>query len=357
MSTALPTVVAPSLQDPSRGDAPGGFAWWYCDLIDESGNGIVVIVSLGLPFLPGYASLARRGTAPPARMRPSVFVSATRRGRLAFWALHEVDAEEVVWTPHEARFGANGLSVRISDGRVHVDGTFEGRLPGCDWSASLQVDGPLRQSSGGEPSSAEHEWTILTAVAAGRATLRSGSEVMHVRGRAYFDRNAGDGSLDSLQCASWTWGRLAFPDRERIWYLATDLEGQAHSMALTVHADGRTEVDRGRVHMRGLRHGTWRLPYPAVVEVAPDLTVAMPRPADDSPFYARYVVGAEHDGAVARGFAEVCVPSRIDQAWSRPLVRMTVARDDGRNSMWLPFFGGPVQGRLSRLARTLAGVA
>ena len=340
-----------------RGDAEGGFTWWYCDLVDDNGNGLVVILALGLPFLPDYASKARRGEAPAARTRPSVFVSTMRAGRLGFWALHEVDPDDVVWRTDEVRLGASGLSVRIHNGEVRVTGAFSGRLPGCDWHATLDVTGPLRQASEGEPTRATHEWSILTAVARGSATLRTGTESMRIEGRAYFDRNAGDTSLDGLECASWTWGRLAFPDHERVWYLATDPEGQTHSLDLTVMADGTTRIERGRVRMRGLRFSNWRLPYPSTVELGSDLSVAMPRPADDSPFYGRYQVGAQLGNQAARGFAEVCVPGRIDRAWFRPLLRMTIARDDGRNSVWLPLFGGTTQGRLARLARSMAGAA
>jgi len=48
-------------------EAPGGFAWWYLDALDARGDGLVVIWSFGLPFLPGYRSASRRGLAPPAR--------------------------------------------------------------------------------------------------------------------------------------------------------------------------------------------------------------------------------------------------------------------------------------------------
>ena len=37
-------------------DVAGGFAWWYLDLVDERGDGLVLIWSFGLPFLPGYAA-------------------------------------------------------------------------------------------------------------------------------------------------------------------------------------------------------------------------------------------------------------------------------------------------------------
>ena len=38
---------------------PGAFSWWYVDLIDESGNGLVLIWGFALPFLaPGDDAIA-----------------------------------------------------------------------------------------------------------------------------------------------------------------------------------------------------------------------------------------------------------------------------------------------------------
>lgn len=349
MSTCLPTLCAAGPTDPARAEAEGGFTWWYVDLVDARGDGLVVIVALGLPFLPGYASAAREGRAPRAVERPSVCVAHVQGGRLAFWALHETDPARVVWGPKRALLGDNTFLVGV-DGGASVRAALGGELPGARWSLVLEVDGPLRRSAPGEPDRAEHEWSVLTAVARGRARLVVDGVETVIEGRAYVDRNAGSGSLEALDVARWSWGRLAFPGRERIWYEATDRAGEHRSMALTVARDGTTLLVRGGVRTSGRRFGVWGLPAPARVE-AGDLRVSFPAALDDSPFYARYRVDAEERGQVGRGFAEVCVPSRIDSAWFRPLLSMTVCRDHQReaNSFWLPLFGGPRQGRLQRL--------
>jgi len=41
--------------DPAVLRSPGGFTWFYVDLVDGQGRGATVIWSWGLPFLPGYA--------------------------------------------------------------------------------------------------------------------------------------------------------------------------------------------------------------------------------------------------------------------------------------------------------------
>ncbi len=348
--SALPTLVAPGLPARDRSAARGGFAWWYVDLVDERGDGMVFVVGLGLPFLPGYTSAARAGRAPPAGERPSLSVAHVRDGKLAFWALHERDPARMHWSPGRVRFDTDELEVRLEGDRVRLLASLSGRLPGAPWSAALEVDGPLRRPTADEPVEAPHEWTVLSAVARGRATLRAAGETTTIEGRAYLDRNGGDDALEAYGLRAWTWGRLAFPDRERIWYAARDAEGVSRSLSLEVDADGVSRVSRDGVSLEGLRLGRWGLPRPAAVRVDEHLRVSLPAPIDDSPFYARLRVDADLRGERGRGFAEVCRTDRIDAAWFRPLVAMTVGHDHpSANSVWLPLFGGPQRGGVGRL--------
>lgn len=348
MSLALPTLVCSPLPDKAQIEAEGGFSWWYVDLVDEHGSGLVVIVALGLPFLPGYASSARAGTAPPARSRPSICVSALREGKPSFYALHEIDPKSVQWSADRVRMGDSELSVAIEGGRVSCEARLSGVLPGCPWSLSLSVRGPLRRPDPSEPERAEHEWSVLTAVAEGRATLEAASMRTEISGRAYLDRNAGDRSLEGFDLERWSWGRLAFPGRERIWYLARDTKGQESSLSLEIGADGATQLRRGCVRGSGSRLGRWGLPSPRAL-VDGDLEISPGILIDDSPFYSRFLCSYEGALGRARGFSESCMPSRIDRAWFRPLLRMAVCHEGSANSMWLPLFSGPSEGRLSRL--------
>lgn len=73
--------------------SPGGFAWWYADVVTPAGDGAVLIWSYGLPFLPGYADAARRGAPQRPTDRPSVNLAVYRRGAPAFYLLQEHPAE------------------------------------------------------------------------------------------------------------------------------------------------------------------------------------------------------------------------------------------------------------------------
>ena len=57
--------------DPAVLHSPGGFTWFYVDLVDDQGGGATVIWSWGFPVLPGYAGAARAGrpSTPPRRPR------------------------------------------------------------------------------------------------------------------------------------------------------------------------------------------------------------------------------------------------------------------------------------------------
>ena len=52
-------------EDDRLPEAPGGFCWWYVDLVDERGDGAVLIWGFALPFL-------EPPTALPAAERPFV---------------------------------------------------------------------------------------------------------------------------------------------------------------------------------------------------------------------------------------------------------------------------------------------
>ena len=68
-------------------DVPGGFLWWYVDLVDDHGDGLVLIASFGLPFLPGLLDAARRGAPLAPRERPALSLALYRGGKTSFYVL------------------------------------------------------------------------------------------------------------------------------------------------------------------------------------------------------------------------------------------------------------------------------
>lgn len=341
----LPALV--SARDPEGAmlQAPGGFTWWYADLVDGAGNGFVLIVAFGLPFLPGYAQAARAGRPQRPIERPAVVVAAVEGGRPWFWSVTELDQTAISWTDGDIRTSLGRIRWSSStagspSAPFEFDADLHGSLGGCEWTAGLQVRGHSRAPGAGEPAHAAHEWNVL-GVGEGRATLRAGGRALTVTGRAYVDRNASDAPLHEAD-SPWCWGRLALPGRDLVWY-AADRDGRTVSIDRDATSIGpRPQITTWRV-------GRWGQWVPAAIALEGG-GVSL-RPFDDSPFYTRFLAEGTVRGERAYGMAEWCVPARIDAGWIRPLVRMAVPPANALGSRWLPLLAGPAHGRIARTAR------
>lgn len=342
--------------------APGGFAWWYADLVAPGGDGAVLIWSYGLPFLPGYADAARRGAPQFPWQRPSVNVAVYRRGAPVFYLLQEYPSE----APPGRALADNqrvGRSTfwRTADGRrCTLGAALDCDLPGtrARLTGTLQVEGTARLPDSPTVSAAPHLWTPLTGPATGTLRLElDGHPIARVEGRAYHDRNAGRVPLHDLGIDRWMWGRVPLADRELVYYLTWPKEGGLPiHFGVEIGADGRMTRTELEVHLGRERRtfGGLSRPERLVLRAAdrPWLEVVHTRVADAGPFYLRMLSEARTpSGESAKGWSELCRPDRVDLAPHRPFVRMRVHRVEGRNSIWLPLFTGPRAGRVARLAR------
>lgn len=349
--------------DPGLLRAPGGFAWWYADLVDPRGDGLVLIWSWGLPFLPGYAGASRRGAPQLPAERPSVNLAAYSRGVPTVYLLQEYAAGEASWPdPRTQRIGGCRFTRTGGGGRCTLHAELDCPVPGSAerLTGSVRIEGVARISpADGSAGDAAHVWTPLTGPAEGTATLRvGGREVARVAGRAYHDRNGGSVPLHELGIERWMWGRFPLPDREVVYYLLWPRGGAApECLGVVVHADGRTEetagleveLGRERTSLAGLR---WPERVGLRAGGASWLEVRHRALADVGPFYLRLLSeGTAPGGASALGWGELCVPDRVDLPLHRPFVRMRVHRVGAGNSLWLPLFTGPRRGRVGRLLR------
>ncbi|WP_230470373.1 hypothetical protein [Lujinxingia vulgaris] len=382
MSNLLHLSPAGSGVHPDLLKSAGGFAWWYLDLIDEKGDGLVCIWSFGLPFLPGYANAARRGQPQLPKHRPSLNLASFKGGKLDFYVLQEFAPEEVFWDAGQEgdrwTFGLSALeSVQRGEERV-VKLDLHLRMPdGQIATALIEAQGPAVRHSGQKPDPAhrlidplpDHDWTPLLCHARARATLRAHGQTSTFEGRVYHDRNGGQRPMHELGIDVWTWGRLAFPSRELIYYVLhpTDASQPAQTLVLEIDAEGETRMipdlqlreRRPSKNLGGLR---WWPEQVLERDGEAVITIDNRQRIDSGPFYLRSAARARdlERGESARGISEVCDPARIDLDVHRPLVRMRVMQSARQNSIWLPLFTGPRQGRVSRLAKSFlpgAGVA
>jgi hypothetical protein len=349
-------------------ESAGGFAWWYAEILDEEGNGLVLIWSFGLPFLPGYLSAARRGLAELPKARPSLNLAVYQRGEPAFYVLHEFRPEDVSWDgASHWRFGETWIDVEEEeDGTQHLDVHLDCPLRGTQERATgrIRLAGPLVRLSEGAAGlslgQSEHCWTPVAAPAFGTALLQlDGGRRVQVAGRAYHDRNGSAHGLHDLGIGLWVWGHVSLPEGERIFYLLWP-EGQAEPevAGFTIDRRGQIAPLTGLAHrLEGASTTFYGMPswerIALTLEGAPWLSLRPLHTVDSGPFYVRALAEVEAGGVTRMGSMEVIDPARIDLDRHRFLVRMRVASDRQANSIWLPLFQGSREGRVARLFQSL----
>lgn len=333
--------------------APGAFLWWYLELSNEQHDGVVLIWSFGLPFLPGLADAARRGAPTPAAARPSLNVVTYAGGRERCYALHEFAPEEVWWDGDGAwRFGQTRIESRVSGQRrsveVHLDLTLAN---GTRVVGSVSAHGAVPASpEGALPSGFDprtpHRWTPLFAGGVGEASVGvAGEAPRQLRGAAYHDRNRSSRALHDLGFERWLWAHERHGDEDRVVYRFHPRGGAAPQAFGVRVSPGVTQVvpvdvvlERPRRHPYGMRTGTHlRVTH----EGAPWLDAPLDHCVDGGPFYLRYLS--------RRGSVELIEPDRIDLPWQRPLVEMRVSQAGRRPSLWAPLFQGALDDRPRRL--------
>ena len=352
--------------------SPGGFTWFYVDLVDDHGRGATLIWSWGLPFLPGYARSARVGHPHLPLQRPSVNLVVYEGGRERLYLLSELPTEDCVW-------GEDGSSWRMGDcsftwtdtptGDASVrtlQATLDLALPtGGRATGKLWLSGPLRHDvpDSSRPDSrlpvdpmCTHLWTPMMAASRGGLELDTPAGEMRIEGRGYHDRNSAGQPLQSLGIRSWWWGRLALPGRDLIFYrlVPSDPGKIPRDLVVEITEDGTCRArEYVGLQMGHQRRNLWGLRWPSSATFPdPDgrtVQVDVDAVVDNGPFYQRYLLRGRCGSDEGFGIGENLMPDRVDTDRLRPLVRMRVHRTDGPNSMWLPLFAGDADGRWSRL--------
>ncbi len=345
-------------QDAAVLDHPGAFAWWYADGLDAHGNGLVLIASWALPFWPGDRAARLAGRPVRPRERPSMNLAVYRAHRQVGYWLVEAAPEDASWSDEAWQIGGSRLT-RETDGvgrlRVAIDlpvAGSTGRLRG-----TIVVEGPLADGADGDAEGfSPHRWAPVLGPAHMRAELTlDGLPWFTLHAPGYHDRNLSWEPLDALGIDRWTWGRQIFGDQLVIHYLSwpsgPHLAPVLH--VVVVDAEGHRRVLRERPLRLGRARSTWLgMPWWEQLEVDVDgepLVVRYQPPVDTGPFYLRCMTTSTWKGHTASGWAEVCLPDRIDQAAFRPLVAMCVHPARGAPSLWLPLFSGTAANRWSRL--------
>ena len=360
-----------TLGDPTRPldarllDAPGGFLWWYVDARDPEGNGLVLIWSFGLPFLPGSMAAARAGAPAPPRMRPALNVVLYRRGAPEFYLLQAHGPADASWSASEVgevwRFGQSELTFhRLPEGRGLLEAHLDCPVPrsAARLTGVVRVEGPLarRATAGHAPQlTLQHEWTPMLGPSRLSAQLETGGAPFVLEAPAYHDRNGSPVSLEALGLQRWVWARTVGAASTSIAYAVWDRDPSVRPEGWSVRVDAAGVLHQSselKVELEGRRRGRFGVPHWEAVTLrgpGASLRLRSQHLVEDGPFYLRGLGELEANGAPAAGIFEWVETARIDLDHHRPLVRMRVHETRGENSYWLPLFSGPRQGRLRRL--------
>jgi carotenoid 1,2-hydratase len=352
-------------------DAPGGFLWWYVDLLDDAGNGFVLIWSFGLPFLPGYMQAARRSRPEAPRERPSLNVALYRDGKPTFYLLQEYSRDDAEWMVdgdrETWRFGRSRIESVMHAGNRTVSVALDCPVPAAKapLTGEITLSGcvPRLRPSDAIHVGPRHEWCPVVGPAECRARfVYDAGEELVVSGLAYHDRNGGDAPLDRLGIREWTWGRVVDAGALAIHYVVWPEEVGAAPLAWSTYlaADGEAhhvahaalELEPAVRAVYGMRY----VPQMSITSAGPAAlgegrtSITTESIVDDGPFYLRTLTRTARSGRAHQlGFSEWVRPSRIDLDHHRPFVRMRVHDVEGPNSIWLPLFSGPRRGRVKRL--------
>lgn len=342
---------------PAKG---GGFLWWYADLLDDQGNGIVLIWSLNLPFLPDVSYGLRAGDRPVPAQHPSLNIVVHKGGKPAFYLLQQHSPGEWKWDPAGGtwRVGATRICLKGSTkGHARLEATLDCSVPetGERLTGTVVVEGARRLAGDTVRTDSVHLWCPLITATEGTADLAWGDQRLQVTGRAYVDRNESPVGLTELGIDRWWWGRLPFSDHELIWYRldSKDPAVPSKQFLLRVEPDGQSRLSEGGIALGPTQTGWYGLSYPATLDLTEAdgtaVRVLVQEVTDDGPFYQRFVVVAERGGERVHGVAELVVPDRIALPGMRRLIDMKVHQASRSNSFWLPLFAGGAHHRLGKL--------
>jgi carotenoid 1,2-hydratase len=350
--------------DQSVLQVPGGFAWWYLDLLNDQGDGLVLIWFFALPFLPNTS----KNVAPSiALSRPGVCVAVYRRYQQSFYLLQEdvTSSIQIEDTSSEITIGASRFSIQSKSGRALFTAHIETELAGSRQPlvGMVRAQGPHLNGLGDRLPSHVHTWSPLLTSTEGHARLTLGErEIIDMRGPVYLDRNASSEPLGKLGIDQWRWGHLAFADRELIFYQLLPAQGgPPQSFAVSVAKNGEALVTGADLRWSGPKQDLYGLKWHRCAELSDpqigQVQVRFRSLVDNGPFYLRFFIEATEtaSGKSGIGFAELVRPERIDLPAMRHFIQMRIHRKNGPNSLMLPFFSGENRGRLGRYFSHLIG--
>ena len=325
----------------------GAYEWWYFDAVDFEGRfSFVVIFYEGNPFSPAYLKDFREDTSAMASSYPALSCSIYEYGKPVYYSFTEFQPEDAVFddAPYELRVGDHTMRFEETEnGNISYVLQLCEYLPSGDSiSAQLQFQsGPFHQEMESEASAGGHQrhsWFLIQPRASveGYIQLGNASKItsdIRFEGTGYHDHNLGSEPLFQ-QFNQWYWGRFHFKSGHTVIYYAMEELGEWKNHAWLLQTSGNSIKlvewsEKVELEDRQLSHlGLASARRIRVTGESFEAFIHQVHPADNGPFYQRYVAeGVLHSGQYsspqkALGVSEYIKPDRISWPVFWPMVRM-----------------------------------
>jgi carotenoid 1,2-hydratase len=304
-----------------RFDAPvasGGYAWWYVDAISDDGeHAITLIAFVGSVFSPWYFAARRGGRTPDPENYCSLNV-LLRGPRAARFAMTERKRRAIRRSADTFEIGPSAL---------HWDGE---RVDFTIREAGAPLPFPIRgrvqvvpQAITGRDFALDragrHQWWPIAPSC--RVSVAFDAPAMQWSGTGYLDCNWGSAALEQ-DFARWDWScaRLGGGDSEIVYERWQRNEAEPACLAIQVSGDGAVADVPAPPRVR-LPDTAWRLARYTRAE-----TIRSVRTLDDTPFYARSVLGKTVLGREVTAMHESLSLDRFKSGWMQLMLPFRMRR-------------------------------
>jgi carotenoid 1,2-hydratase len=310
---------------------PGGYAWWYLDVVSDDGAlTLTVIAFIGSVFSPRYAKARRAGPAEPQRFA-AVNVALVGRGGREHWALNE--RSELTRTRELLTIGRSSLRWQTDARGQHLvveldelETRFGGRrgapLRGRVRLYPSAMFGPRIELDRARPL-ARHRWYPVAPHA--RAEVELDAPALRFSGSGYHDVNAGDEALEH-GFAAWNWSRAELDsDRTAILYDLQPREAPPDPRGWVFSAKHRSIVELGPETLapaHALPPTRWRVAR--AIRSDPGHTPRVIATLADTPFYSRNLIDVRIAGRDAVAVHESLSLDRFASRFVQFLLRFKI---------------------------------
>ncbi len=293
-----------------------GYAWWYMDVVSDDGqDSMVLIAMLGSVFSPRYARARLKGVAcdPLDYCAINLALNTPKHRR---WVMSEYARTQVERGEHALRIGgthielgARGMRVDFSELSAPVPRALIGTI-------ELSFDDVLSTSYALD-SRAQHFWSPIAPVARAQVTLSSPQ--IRFSGSAYVDSNWGQCALeDSFE--RWQWHRSTRDGQTEIVYDVHERGAEVTQRAWLFDTKGAVDIPRRSQAEACVDLGSTRWGMTRSLRSARDVQVRLERTLEDTPFYARSLVGFRRCSEAWHGVHETLSLERFSRRWVRRLL-------------------------------------